>query len=92
MTDQQQYQEIKQRVKQISAFFQHLVVYILVNAGLIVINLMTSPNEIWFTYPLFGWGIGVAVHALNVFIAEGLTKSWEEKKIRELMAKESRQN
>jgi len=91
MVDQQQYEEIKRRVKQISQFYQHLMVYVLVNAGLAVINLMSDPGEIWFTYPLFGWGIGVALHGLSVFLAGGSwTKSWEEKKIQELLDKERR--
>ena len=92
MIDQQRYQEVKQRVKQISGFFQHLIVYVLVNAGLAAINLLSDPGEIWFVYPLLGWGIGVAAHGLNVFLAEGWTRSWEEKKIRELLDKESRAN
>jgi hypothetical protein len=90
MVDQQHYQEIKRRVQQISGFYQHLIAYVLVNAGLAVINLLSDPSEIWFIYPLLGWGIGVAAHGLNVFLAGGWTKAWEEKKIRKLLEKESR--
>jgi len=90
MIEQQQYQEAKRRVRQISAFYQHLIVYVLVNIGLAVINLTSDPNEIWFFYPLLGWGMGVAAHGLNVFVTEGWAKLWEEKKIRELLKKEGR--
>jgi hypothetical protein len=90
MIEQQRYEEAKRRVKQLSVFYQHLVVYILVNAGLAVINLTSNPDEIWFTYPLLGWGIGIAAHGLTVFLGEGWAKSWEERKIRKLMEKESR--
>jgi len=88
MLDQQQVEKVTQRVKKISQFYQHLVVYVLVNAGLVAINLTSNADDIWFVYPLFGWGIGLAAHGLTVFLAEGLTKSWEEKKIRELLEKE----
>ncbi|MCK4476588.1 MAG: 2TM domain-containing protein [Methanophagales archaeon] len=44
-------------------FLTHLVVYVLVNAMLIVINLL-SPEDIWFFYPLIGWGIGITAHYL----------------------------
>ena len=90
MTDQQryEYEEVKQRVKRISGFYQHLLVYVLVNAGLVSINLISDPNDLWFVYPLLGWGVGLAAHGLTVFLAEGVTKSWEEKKIRELLEKE----
>jgi len=84
----QHYQAVKQRVQKISVFYQHLIVYVLVNAGLAALNLMSDASELWFLYPLFGWGIGVAAHGLTVFLGEGWTKSWEEKKIREIMQKE----
>jgi len=86
--DRQKYEEIRQRVKRMSVFYQHLIVYVLVNAGLAVINLTSNPNDLWFVYPLFGWGVGLAAHGASVFFAEGFTKSWEERKIRELMEKE----
>jgi hypothetical protein len=92
MVNQQQFQEAKRRVRRIAGFYQHLIVYVLVNIGLALINLTSEPDEIWFLYPLLGWGIGVAAHGLKVFLAEGWARSWEEKKIRELMEKESRSN
>jgi len=49
-------------------FFIHLLVYLLVNAGLVAINLLASPERIWFVWPLAGWSIGVLFHALAVFV------------------------
>ena len=31
--------------------------YLLVNIMLVMINLIFTPNTIWFIYPLLGWGI-----------------------------------
>lgn len=45
----------------------HLAVYVLVNAGLIAINLTTSPDHLWFQWPLAGWGVGILFHVLAVF-------------------------
>ena len=42
--------------------FIHLLVYVLVNAGLIVINLILTPENYWFIWPLLGWGLGVLLH------------------------------
>ncbi|MFY9115160.1 MAG: 2TM domain-containing protein [Dethiobacteria bacterium] len=42
----------------------HTVVFILVNAGMAAINLQFTPAVLWFIYPLIGWGIGLAIHAL----------------------------
>lgn len=46
-------------------FSVHLVVYVLVNAMLIAINLIDNPEGIWFFYPLLGWGIGITAHYLR---------------------------
>ena len=50
------------------AFFGHLVSYLSVNAGLIVLNLLTSPHHLWFYWAFFGWGIGLLSHACVVFV------------------------
>lgn len=87
MDEQARYEEAKKRVLEIKGFYQHLVSYLIINAALLVINLLTSPQYLWFLWPLVGWGIGLAFHALSVF--GGLWgKSWEERKIKELMEKD----
>ena len=48
-------------------FYIHALVYLVVNAGLVAINLATSPQVLWFIWPLFGWWIGLAAHGLGVF-------------------------
>jgi hypothetical protein len=52
------------RVNARLSLYIHLAVYVAVNALLIVINLATSTAYLWFWWPLLGWGIGVALHAL----------------------------
>jgi len=65
------------------------VIYALVNAMLVVINLLYSPNAIWFFYPLLGWGIGLSIHYL--FGVHWIEKDLEEKEAKaEYRAKESR--
>ena len=53
------------------AFRTHLVVYGVVNASLIatwlVIGLTSGAWFPWFVFPLFGWGIGVAIQAWHVY-------------------------
>jgi hypothetical protein len=89
MDEQVRYEEAKKRVSEIRGFYQHLAAYVVVNAALVLINLLTSPRDLWFMWPLLGWGIGVALHALSVF--GGLWgKAWEERKINEIMGKDRR--
>jgi hypothetical protein len=85
-TEDNKYQKAKKRVKEIRGFYTHLGVYVLINAMLLLINITTSPDILWFYWPLLGWGIAVALHALRVFGAGlGLGTEWEEKKIAEMM-------
>ena len=66
---------MKEEEKQ--SFLVHLVVYVLVNAMLIAINLIYTPEVVWFFYPLIGWGIGISMHYL--FGVRWLEKELEER-------------
>ncbi|MEZ4662331.1 MAG: 2TM domain-containing protein [Caldilineaceae bacterium] len=68
MNKQKAHERIEKRVEEKLGFYTHLAVYILVNGLLIAINLITSPETYWFIWPLIGWGIAVAIHALGVFV------------------------
>jgi len=52
------------KIYRLRGFFIHLLTYLLVNTGLIVINLLTAPSYYWFVWPLMGWGIGLVSDAL----------------------------
>ena len=71
MVNQEAYKRAKKRVEAKFGFYIHLSVYIAVNILLIFINLRTSPQYIWFKWPLIGWGIGVFFHAMGVFVFSG---------------------
>lgn len=78
------YFKAKDRVEKLKGFYGNLISYCTVIPVLIIINLNTS-NYQWFWYPMLGWGFGVVFHAIETF---GFGKSWEEKKIQELMGKQ----
>lgn len=81
-TAESKYQQAKRRVREIRGFYIHLAVYVLVNAFLFLLNISTSPDALWFFWPLLGWGIALAVHAVSVFgFGRWLGPEWEEKKI-----------
>ncbi|MFY0631289.1 MAG: 2TM domain-containing protein [Flavobacteriaceae bacterium] len=96
-TKEQQYLKAKKRVKDIKGFYSHLTVYIIVNifiSGIIIYGLTYDGNDdfsdalsnfgVYSTW-LF-WGIGLFFHWLGVFGFKNIIgKSWEERKIRELM-------
>ncbi len=55
-------------------FYIHLIAYITVNLLLVFINFSTSPQYLWFKWPLFGWGIGLVFHWLAVFVGPNLMR------------------
>ena len=86
-TKEIKYLKAKERVEALRGFYIHLTVYAIVNLGLFFINMITSPETLWFIWPLMGWGIAIALHAVRVFVGSP-GSSWEEKKIAELMQEE----
>lgn len=71
LTDEQIYEEAKQRVKAKRDFWNHLGAWITVNIILIVIWALTgADSNLWFLWPLCIWGVFVLLHALRVFIFE----------------------
>jgi len=54
-------------------FHGHLLVYVLVNAFLVVIWAVTSPDGFfWPIFPIVGWGIGVVMNAWDVYFAQDI--------------------
>tara|TARA_R110000868_G_scaffold51116_12_gene162432 strand:+ start:2976 stop:3329 length:354 start_codon:yes stop_codon:yes gene_type:complete len=83
------------RVKRIKGFYVHVMVYVLVNAFIIVSNInrnfIRGEDILEFellSTPIF-WGIGLLFHGISVFGKSLFFGSnWEEKKIKELMDKD----
>ena len=86
MTDER-YDRARKRVEELRGFYWHFMVFVFVNAMLLGIDVL-SGDGYWFYWPLFGWGIGVAVHALSVFAGGPFGKQWEDRKIRQLMERD----
>lgn len=55
----------------------HFAAYVGVNLLLLVINLLTTPNLLWFYWPLLGWGIGIVAHGAAVYYTGGRRPSRE---------------
>jgi hypothetical protein len=57
----------ERRVRAKLGLIAHATTYVLVMVLLAAINLMTDRTRLWFVWPLLGWGIGLAWHAIAVF-------------------------
>ncbi|ROH96042.1 2TM domain-containing protein [Chryseobacterium daecheongense] len=82
------YEKAQKRVKEIKSFYSNLISYCIIIPFLAIINLTTSPKNIWFYFPMLGWGIGLVAHGMSVF---AIGKNWEDKKIREILEKQNKQ-
>jgi hypothetical protein len=93
-SEEAKYERAKKRVRALSGFYKHLAVYIIVNAALIAIKYFNGENSNDFIQfntfsTAFFWGIGLAFHAMGVFYNHVFFgRSWEDRKIRELMDKD----
>ena len=47
----------------LSGFVQHLIGYFVVMAVLIAFNLLVTPGQPWFIWPLVAWMAPLAIHA-----------------------------
>lgn len=79
------YNKAKRRVEELKGFYGNFATYCIVIPLLALINYYTYWDHKWFFYPMLGWGLGVLFHGISVF---GYGKSWEERKIQEIINKE----
>ncbi|WP_415324795.1 2TM domain-containing protein [Chryseobacterium sp. MMS23-Vi53] len=96
--DDIRYKEAERRVKKIKSFYVFTFIYFAVNIFILYLNYQElKPGEtIWqlkyFSLPFF-WGLGVIFYGMRVFIPNFLLgNNWEERKIKELMEKEQKNN
>lgn len=72
----------EERVERRMGFYTHLVVYLVINAGLAVIWYFVSDHGKgfpWFVIPLGGWGIGVIAHLMSVFVFDKIRERMIER-------------
>ena len=91
--EQEKYERAAKKVKRITGFYSHLLVYVVINLMIVVINVQNlDAGESYFQWQNFTtlgfWGIGIVAHGFSVFMPDLiLGKNWEERKIKEYMDK-----
>lgn len=74
--------EVIEHVKKLKSFYQHLITYLLVISGLVIANLILAPGYLWSLWAAFGWGIGLASHAISTFnLFNFFGEDWERKQV-----------
>ncbi|MCB0374533.1 MAG: 2TM domain-containing protein [Sinomicrobium sp.] len=89
--DENRYLRAKERVDELRKFYGNLTSYLIIIPALAVLNYWQNQWEYaWFLWAAFGWGIGLAFHATKAFRWNPFfNKSWEERKIKEFMDKDT---
>lgn len=74
--------EAMEYVQGLKSFYMHAMTFVVINIFIMLVNLITSPDYLWFLWAILGWGLGLALHALSTFDWLGRFDSdWEKKQI-----------
>ena len=68
-----EWEDARKRVVARWEFRSHLVVYVVVNAFLVMIWAITGAGYFWPVWILGGWGIGLVLHAWDAFFHRPVT-------------------
>ena len=80
--------EARSHVRALRGFYTNFVAYLIINVLLIIINLVSTPHQLWFYWVSLFWGVGIIYQAVHTFKPlNKLGQKWEEKKISEYMEK-----
>lgn len=81
-------QRAEERVDRKIRFYINFLAYVVVNAMLLVVNWIYTPEFWWAAFPLFFWGIGVLKDFLVAFVFDNkFDEDYRERKIQEEMGK-----
>ncbi len=75
------YEVARKRVKKKKKFFKELSVFVPVAMGLMILNLSTQPNNIWFLWAIVPWGLTLMARGISMAIASK-SGNWEEREMR----------
>lgn len=90
MDNNEKYSQAKKKVEKIKGFYNSLTAYIIINTFLFILNILLTPSDLWFLFPLIIWGIILIAKFLTIFVFKNklFGEEWEEKKIKEYMEKD----
>jgi Na+/melibiose symporter-like transporter len=83
-------QQARHRVRQLRIFYSQVGWFVAINIFLLVVNLVTSPNDLWFYWVTIFWGLALLLQAFTVFFTKGslFGKDWEERKVAKLTGRD----
>ena len=72
-------------VENLKGFHINWICFVIVIPCLYLLNIYTTPDELWIIYPLLGWLLGIVLHGATLLILFGgfglFGTKWEQRKI-----------
>lgn len=82
LTQHPRYEEAVRHARAVRGFWSHALVYVLVNALLLVLAFVAGSKH-WAGWTALWWGVGLAAHAWSVFVGNSLMGcDWEREQVR----------
>jgi len=87
MTDRKSIERAQERVATLKGFYIHLFAFVAVVIALLALDAATGGGW-WVQWVFFGWGIGVAAHAITTFWrTPQFVGQWEKRKLRQMLGR-----
>ena len=59
---------LRRRARQKADLVRHVVTFVIIGAMLAALDVLTSPGDLWFYWPMGAWGIGLLLHVADVYL------------------------
>jgi len=80
------YERAERIVAEKIGFLRHLMVFMVVNAVLLTVNLLMASRFLWFLFPLGIWGTLLLAHFVSVFMFRGgVFERWRRRQVEKEM-------
>ena len=77
-----------ERIRKIKKFYLRVAYYLVIMAGLTVVNIITNPHYFWVVWPALGWGVALVLSGLTTFdLVPFLNAAWERKKVEDYLGR-----
>lgn len=84
--------QVRDHVHKLRRFYTDVLIYVVVNIGLILIWVVSGGGYFWPIWVIIGWGIGLGIHAFSLGLIPQMnamvpfmTAEWEDQEVRRLM-------
>lgn len=78
MTREELYRQARKRVKKKRSFRGHFTTFAVMSVFLFVLNMVTSPEYLWFLWAVGGWAISIIFHYFDAYGYPGQRDETEE--------------